>query len=61
MRLQIGLIMKKETIGGNVTKTECKEKLIKYVNAQLNKLNAEQLNKLVKKHTTKRKPRKKRK
>ena len=47
--------------GDNVTKTECKEKLIKYVNAQLNKLNAEQLNKLVKKHTTKRKPRKKRK
>jgi len=42
-----------------MTKTECKEKLIKYFNVQLNKLNVEQLNKLVKKHTGKKKPRKK--
>mgnify|MGYP006883127891 CR=1 FL=1 len=59
--LRVGFTKTNLMIGDNVTKTECKEKLIKYVNAQLNKLNAEQLNKLVKKHTTKRKPRKKRK
>jgi len=38
-----------------VTKTECKEKILKHVNTQLNKLNAEQLNKLVVKHTGKKK------
>ncbi|AHB80965.1 hypothetical protein S-MbCM100_115 [Synechococcus phage S-MbCM100] len=44
--------------GGNVTKTECKEKILKHVNIQLNKLNAEQLNKLVAKHTGKKKKKK---
>jgi hypothetical protein len=45
-------------IGDNVTKIECKEKIIKYVNAQLNKLNVEQLNELVKKYTGNKKKRK---
>ncbi len=42
-----------------MTKTECKEKILKHVNTQLNKLNAEQLNKLVVKHTVKKRKTKK--
>ena len=39
--------------GDNVTKTECKEKILKHVNTQLNKLNVEQLNKLTAKYAVK--------
>ena len=45
-------------IGDNVTRQECKEKILKHVNTQLNKLNAEQLNKLTVKYTGKKKTKK---
>ena len=38
-----------------MTKTECKDKILKYVKIQLNKLNLEQLNNLADKHTCKKK------